>query len=61
MEPLIRAVLGKLLGEEEAKVIEIIANDVKLTDEAGVGETWEIVFRHPERRVLRDPHRPCPS
>jgi hypothetical protein len=45
MEPLIRAVLGSLLGEETAKEIEIIANDVHFTDEAQVGETWEIVFR----------------
>lgn len=45
MEPLIRAVLSGLLGEEEAKTMEIIANDVKFTDEAQKGETWEIVFR----------------
>ncbi|KAL7412702.1 HAD-like domain-containing protein [Mrakia frigida] len=48
MEPLIRAVLGRLIGEEEAQKIEIIANGVKFTDEAQKGETWEIVFRHPE-------------
>lgn len=49
MEPLIRAVLGRLIGEEEAQKIEIIANGVRFTDEAQKGETWEIVFRHPER------------
>lgn len=48
MAPIIRAVLERLIGEKEAKEIEIIANDVKFTDAAGVGETWEIVFRHPD-------------
>ena len=48
MEPIIRAVLERLIGEEEAGKIEIIANDVKFTDEGKKGETWEIVFRHPE-------------
>ena len=48
MEPIIRAVLERLIGKEEAEKIEIIANDVKFTDENKVGETWDIVFRHPD-------------
>lgn len=53
MAPLIRAMLGVLIGEEDARLIEIIANDVKFTDAAGTGETWEIVFRNPESCVSR--------
>lgn len=49
MAPLIRAVLANLIGEENAAQISIIANHVKFTDAAGTGETWEIVFRNPDR------------
>ena len=49
MAPIIRAVLTNLMSVEEAAEIDIIANDVKYTDEAQKGETWEIVYRHPER------------
>lgn len=49
MAPIIRAVLTNLISEEEASEIDIIANDVEFTDEKGVGEKWEIVYRHPER------------
>ncbi|KDQ09888.1 hypothetical protein BOTBODRAFT_36700 [Botryobasidium botryosum FD-172 SS1] len=44
MAPLIRAVLSNLIGEEDAKNIDIIANDVRI-DQTG---KWEIIFRHPE-------------
>ncbi|PPQ69219.1 hypothetical protein CVT24_000016 [Panaeolus cyanescens] len=43
MEPLIRAVLSKLLGGEAANDIDIIANDVVVQQDG----TWEIQFRHP--------------
>ncbi|EOR00812.1 hypothetical protein E3P92_01273 [Wallemia ichthyophaga] len=46
MAPFIRSVLSKLIGEEEAKTIDIISNDVKFNDDEG--KDWEIVFRHPE-------------
>ncbi|KAF5311005.1 hypothetical protein D9619_007738 [Psilocybe cf. subviscida] len=49
MAPLIRAVLSKLIGDDESAKIEIIANDVVLKPE---GE-WEIKFRHPSRRPCR--------
>lgn len=48
MAPIIRGVLSTLLGQEEADQIEIIANDVLFTDPAKTGETWEIIYRHPE-------------
>lgn len=48
MAPIIRACLENLVGPAEAANIEIIANDVKYTDPAGEGKTWEIVYRHPE-------------
>jgi 2-hydroxy-3-keto-5-methylthiopentenyl-1-phosphate phosphatase len=45
MEPLIRAVLSKLIGEEAAAQMEIVANGVKVEGDG----RWEIEFRHPER------------
>ena len=48
MEPTIRAVLETLLPAEDAKSIDIISNNVKFTDPQGKGDTWEIVYRHPE-------------
>lgn len=45
MAPLIRAVLSVLVGPEEAKDIEIIANDVTVHPDG----KWEIQFRHPSR------------
>jgi 2-hydroxy-3-keto-5-methylthiopentenyl-1-phosphate phosphatase len=51
MAPIIRAVLTNLISAEEASSINIIANDVEFTDEGKEGKTWEIVYRHPERRV----------
>ncbi|THH30305.1 hypothetical protein EUX98_g3888 [Antrodiella citrinella] len=43
MAPLIRAVLSKLIGDEEASQIEIIANDTIIHEDG----TWEIKYRHP--------------
>jgi 2-hydroxy-3-keto-5-methylthiopentenyl-1-phosphate phosphatase len=43
MAPLIRAVLSKLIGDEEAKNIEIVANDVEVNADG----SWEIKYRHP--------------
>ncbi|THG93172.1 hypothetical protein EW026_g7990 [Hermanssonia centrifuga] len=43
MAPLIRAVLSKLIGDEEAKNIEIVANDAKIHPDG----KWEILYRHP--------------
>lgn len=57
MAPIIRAVLEKLVGVEQASEIEIIANDVKFTDPEGKGDTWEIVFRHPESGFGHDKSR----
>lgn len=45
MEPLIRAVLSKLIGEEDAAQIDVISNGVKVEPDGA----WEIQFRHPER------------
>jgi 2-hydroxy-3-keto-5-methylthiopentenyl-1-phosphate phosphatase len=45
MEPLIRAVLSNLVGDEDAARIDIISNDVRLNEDG----TWHIVYRHPER------------
>ena len=45
MEPIIRGILAELIGEEEAKIIDIVANDVDL----GNGpHDWKITYRHPE-------------
>ena len=47
MAPLIRAVLSKLIGEEEAKEIEIVSNEVDIHPDG----KWEIKYRHPTRCV----------
>jgi 2-hydroxy-3-keto-5-methylthiopentenyl-1-phosphate phosphatase len=47
MTPLIRAVLSNLIGDEDAKDIEIISNDVNVHPDG----KWEIQFRHPTRCV----------
>ncbi|KAG8998538.1 hypothetical protein FRB94_006839 [Tulasnella sp. JGI-2019a] len=65
MEPLIRAVLTHLIGEADAKDIDIISNTVKIEEN---GE-WHIQYRHPESGFGHDksqaiipyralPHRP---
>ncbi|OCH94039.1 hypothetical protein OBBRIDRAFT_789745 [Obba rivulosa] len=43
MAPLIRAVLSNLIGDEEAKNIEIVSNDVDIHPDG----KWEIKYRHP--------------
>jgi 2-hydroxy-3-keto-5-methylthiopentenyl-1-phosphate phosphatase len=51
MAPLIRHVLGNLIGDAEAAEIEIIANDVRFTTPEGSAQKhngWEVVWRHPE-------------
>lgn len=45
MAPIIRAVLSNLVGEESAKEIDIIANDVVIEEDG----KWEIKYRHPTR------------
>lgn len=47
MAPLIRAVLSKLIGEDDAKDIEIVSNEVDVRPDG----TWEIKYRHPTRSV----------
>jgi 2-hydroxy-3-keto-5-methylthiopentenyl-1-phosphate phosphatase len=47
MAPLIRAVLSNLIGEEDAKTIDIISNDVDIQPDG----SWNIKFRHPTRSV----------
>lgn len=43
MEPIIRAVLSVLVGDEDAEKIDIISNDVKFLEDG----KWEIQYRHP--------------
>lgn len=45
MAPLIRAVLSNLIGDEQAKEIEIVANDVDVKEDG----SWSIKYRHPTR------------
>jgi 2-hydroxy-3-keto-5-methylthiopentenyl-1-phosphate phosphatase len=45
MTPIIRAVLSNLIGEEDAKDIEIISNDVDIHADG----KWSIKYRHPTR------------
>lgn len=65
MAPFIRSVLSKLIGEEEAKNIDIIANDVKFNDTEA--KDWEIIYRHPESGFGHDkskailPYRDLPQ
>jgi len=44
MAPLIRGVLSNLIGEEYAKTIDIISNEVDLKADG----SWSIKFRHPD-------------
>lgn len=50
MEPVIRALLGHLLGEEDAKDLQIVSNNVKARPGKNINEEkgWEIVF-HDDR------------
>ncbi|RPD60381.1 hypothetical protein L226DRAFT_217390 [Lentinus tigrinus ALCF2SS1-7] len=43
MEPIIRAVLSNLIGEEDSKDIEIVSNHVDIHADG----TWSIKYRHP--------------
>lgn len=63
MAPLIRSVLSKLIGDEEAKKIEIVANDVEVREDG----LWEIKYRHPTSGYGHDksqailPYRALPN
>ena len=48
MAPLIRAVLSKHIGDEEAKEIEVISNDVDILPDG----KWRIKYRHPSRWMM---------
>jgi 2-hydroxy-3-keto-5-methylthiopentenyl-1-phosphate phosphatase len=45
MAPIIRAVLSNLVGEDDAKNIDIISNDVTIEPDG----KWSIKYRHPTR------------
>ena len=45
MTPLIRVVLSKLIGDEQAKEIEIVANEADVKEDG----SWAIKYRHPSR------------
>jgi len=63
MAPLIRAVLSNLIGDEEAKNIEIVSNDVDIHPDG----KWEIKYRHPSSGYGHDksqailPYRNLPN
>ncbi|KAH9887943.1 HAD-like domain-containing protein [Cubamyces lactineus] len=63
MAPLIRAVLSKLIGEEDAKEIEIVSNEVDIHPDG----KWEIKYRHPTSGYGHDksqailPYRELPN
>jgi len=63
MAPLIRAVLSNLIGEEDAKDIEIISNDVDVYPDG----KWAIKYRHPSSGFGHDksqailPYRNLPN
>lgn len=48
MAPIIRTVLSNLIGEEDAKDIDIISNDVTVHPDG----KWGIKYRHPSRYSL---------
>jgi len=49
MTPIIRSILANLIGDEEAASIDVISNEVKFTDPEQKGDTWELVYRHPDK------------
>ncbi|WFD31844.1 hypothetical protein MSPP1_002884 [Malassezia sp. CBS 17886] len=67
MDPIIRSIFANLIGEEDASHIDIISNDVRFTDAANQGETWEIQYRHPDNGFGHDkslsilPYRELPK
>lgn len=67
MVPVIRAIFSNLIGEEEANKIDIIANEVEFTDPEKKGDTWKLVYRHPDNHFGHDksksilPYRELPN
>lgn len=67
MVPIIRSIFSNLIGEEEASKIDVVANDVKFTDPGKKGETWELIYRHPDSHFGHDkslsitPYRDLPN
>ncbi|EPT02183.1 hypothetical protein FOMPIDRAFT_1022985 [Fomitopsis schrenkii] len=63
MAPLIRALLGSLIGEEDANKIDIVSNDVNIHPDG----KWEIQYRHPSSGFGHDksqailPYRRLPN
>ncbi|KAK7691735.1 hypothetical protein QCA50_005135 [Cerrena zonata] len=63
MAPLIRVVLSKLIGDEQAKEIEVVANDADVKEDG----SWSIKYRHPTSGFGHDksqailPYRRLPS
>ena len=47
MKPLIQAILASLVGEKDAKEIEIISNETVFGEDG----SWRIKYRHPSRCV----------
>lgn len=45
LKPMLRSVLDHFIGESMSKHIEIVANDVKIT-ETDKGHSWEAVWKH---------------
>lgn len=45
LKPMLRKVLDYFIGEEMSKHIEIVANDVKITEDAG-DHAWQAVWKH---------------
>ncbi|PWO00659.1 hypothetical protein FA09DRAFT_327396 [Tilletiopsis washingtonensis] len=54
MTPIIRSIFANLIGEEDANSIDVISNEVKFTDKEQVGNTWELVYRHPDSHFGHD-------
>lgn len=54
MTPIIRSILSNLLGDKDASEIEVISNEVNFTDPGQTGETWELVYRHPDNHFGHD-------
>ncbi|KWU46138.1 hypothetical protein RHOSPDRAFT_15442 [Rhodotorula sp. JG-1b] len=53
MKPIIEAIFANLVGEQDAAKIDIIANDVDISDNG----SWKIKFRHPESGFGHDKSR----
>lgn len=46
LKPMLRKVLDHFLGEEMSKHIEIVANDVKITQDEAGHNNWQAVWKH---------------